>query len=96
MAKEKDVIVFDEEYRYASKEIKNYCNSLVMMISQYSKCVNIVLEKAIKDDKISSNLKNVLEQVEDVKEEISLISTKATSACLGYISEIDSADDFLY
>lgn len=96
MASKNDILVFDEEYNYASKEIVAYCDELVHMIEIYSKSVNIVLEKAIKDEKISANLREIVTKVDSVKGEIKSIGKQAANICKNYISEIDTADDFLY
>ncbi len=96
MSNENDVIVFDEEYKYASKEIRAYCDALIKMIRQYSKCVNHILNEAIKDEKISSGLRGIEEQLKDLIGDIRATCVEATSACSDYIIEIDDADNFLY
>ena len=63
MSNENDVIVFDEEYKYASKQIRAYSDALIKMIREYSICVNYILDEAIKDEKISSGLREIEEQL---------------------------------
>lgn len=96
MSNENDVIVFDEEYKYASKEIKRYACALINMIIEYSICVNIILDEAIKDEKISLGLSGIEEQVKSVIGDIGTICDEASKACFEYVLEIEDADDFLY
>lgn len=96
MSNENDVIVFDEEYKYASKEIRAYCDALIKMIRQYSECVNHILNEAIKDEKISSGLREIQKQVKLVMADINTICFEASDVCSDYIIEIDDADNFLY
>lgn len=91
-----DVIVFDEEYTYAAREIEDYCAALVQMIERYSKCINTILDKAIQDNAISFKLQSLVNEVESIKPEITAIGTEVAAACRDYINEIDSADRFLY
>lgn len=93
---ETDVIVYDEEYEYAARVIREYCNTLVNIIDAYKNCINTVLNSAIKDEKITNALKNVVFQVDSVKEEIISIGSEAATSCKGFVSAIDLADDFLY
>lgn len=96
MNSSRDVIVFDEEYMNASKEMKDYCEALINKIDSYSKSVNVILEKAINDEKISENLRDIISHVETLKTEIEAIGQKASEACRDYVNEIDEADRFLY
>lgn len=96
MSNENDVIVFDEEYIYAAKEIENYCSALVKMIDRYSASVNTILNQAIQDEVISSRLSELLAKVESVKTTIETTGEEAAATCRTYISEIDKADNFLY
>lgn len=96
MANEDDVIVFDEEYRYATKQIMGYSDALTKMIMEYLICVNIILSEAIQDEKISSELRGIVEQVKSVIGDIRTICDEASKTCFMYVSEINVADDFLY
>lgn len=96
MSNDNDVIVFDEEYKYASKVIKEYAAALTKMITEYSTCVNNILDETIKDEKISSGLKEIVEQVKGVMGDIRTICVEASDACSEYVVEIDAVDNFLY
>ncbi|MBD5096185.1 MAG: hypothetical protein HDT40_04115 [Lachnospiraceae bacterium] len=96
MSNENDVIVFDEEYVYASMLIKKYGDELIKMIKAYSRCVDIILDEAIKDEKISSALREIRIQVKSVIRDIRITCDEASKACTDYIIEIENADDFLY
>ncbi len=96
MSNDNDVIVFDEEYKYASEEIKKYADELIKMTIAYSICVNRILDEAIKDEKISSGLREIEKRVRNVMVNIRTICDEASKACSDYIVEIDNADDFLY
>lgn len=96
MSNEDDVIVFDEEYKYASKKINEYADALTKMISEYSICVNHILDEAIEDEKISSDLREIVEQVQNVMADIKTTCADASKVCFDYIVEINDADDFLY
>lgn len=96
MTNKDDVIIFDEEYAYAEQEIIAYCGALTKFIDQYSKCVNAILDNAIRDEEISARLQDLIINVESIKPEIEEIGKEAASACKNYINEIDAADQFLY
>lgn len=96
MSNENDVIVFDEEYVYASVLIKKYGDELIEMIKAYSKCVDIILDEAIKDEKISLALGKIRMQVKSVIRDIRITCDEASKACTDFIIEIEDADDFLY
>lgn len=96
MSNDNDVIVFDEEYKYASNKIEDYGNALIKMIREYSTCVNNILDEAIKDEKISSGLREIEEQLKDVIGDIRTICVEASKTGSDYIMEINDADDFLY
>lgn len=91
-----DVIVFDDEYIYAAKEVKGYSDALVKKIDAFVRDVNVILEKAINDKEISSKLENLIVEVESVKGEIEASGQSVSKACKDYVKEIDAADQFLY
>lgn len=96
MSNENDVIVFDKEYVYASMLIKKYGDELIKMIKAYSKCVDYILDEAIKDKKISLALGKIMIQVQNVIQDIRITCDEASKACSDYIIAIEDADDFLY
>ncbi len=96
MPNSKDVLVFDDEYTFAAKEIKNYCNALNSMITEYSNAIHNITANAVIDEKIHKQLSNLIVQIESVKPDIDSISSQASKISKEYINEIDKADDFLY
>lgn len=96
MMEKEDVIVFDEEYAYAAQQIEKYCDVLIKRMEAYSKNVRTILDRAIKDREISARLQKLIAEVEAVKPGMEEIKKEAAAACREYISEIDSADQFLY
>lgn len=96
MLNENDLIVFDQEYTNAAKQINDYCAAIVELIEKYSRCVNTILEKAIKDEKITTRLQELISNVEAVKPEVESIGEQASASCSQFVSDIDNADKFLY
>lgn len=96
MINESDVIVFDQEYTYAAKQIKDYCAVLVELMESYNNCINDVLENAIKDKKITEKLQGIVSAVEEIKPSVETIGEQASDFCGNFVSEIDIADKFLY
>lgn len=93
---DKNIIVFDEEYAYAAKEILDYGNALISYIDKYTKLVNRILEKAIIDVEISLRVLGIVNRVEALKSVLETISKEASSLCKSYVEEIDNADKYLY
>lgn len=91
-----DVIVFDEEYQFAAQQIENYCDALYKMMDSYSKNIKIILEYAIRDKEISTELNELVDKVEYIKPQIKSIGNNASSTCRDFVSKIDEADKFLY
>lgn len=96
MNKNHDVIVFDEEYSFAANGISNYGNALIQLIEGYTTSLETILEVAIQDEKISTQLREIVAQLEPMKSHIESLCKEAKSLCETYVTEIDSVDQFLY
>lgn len=96
MADSSDVIVFDEEYSFAANEISDYGEALIKLIDGYTQNIEIILEDAVKDEKISEKLRAIIELLTPLKPHIESICKEAQSLCTSYVAEIDSTDQFLY
>ena len=96
MNKNHDVIVFDEEYSFAANGISNYGNALIQLIEGYTTSLETILEVAIQDEKISTQLREIVAQLAPMKSDIERLCKEAKSLCETYVTEIDSADQFLY
>lgn len=96
MNKNRDVIVFDEEYSFAANRISGYGDALIQLIEGYTTNLETILEVAIQDEKISTQLRVIVEQLEPMKSRIESLCKEAKSLCETYVTETDSADQFLY
>lgn len=92
----RDVIVFDEEYISAADQISNYGEALIQLMDEYTSIMETVLGGAIRDEKISEKLRAILEQLPPIKSHIKSLCGEAKDFCKNYVTEIDSADQFLY
>ena len=91
-----DLIVFDREYEYAKKEIKEYGEALTQMIDGYTLRVKAVMNYAVKDELITDALQRLLDQVIPLKEIIQSDTDSIGGRCSSFVRDIDAADDFLY
>lgn len=96
MGQSKDVIVFDEEYTAAADQIGAYGEALIQLMDEYTSIMESVLGSAIQDQEISEKLRAILEQLPPLKSHIKNLCGEAKDFCKTYVTEIDSADQFLY
>lgn len=96
MSSPNDVIVFDEEYKSASKQISTYGEALIIYIETFNNCIKTIDEIAIKDKEISEKLSNLVLKIEELKPSLEDIIERGKQLCKEYINEIDAADQFLY
>lgn len=96
MADSGDLIVFDEEYDFAKKEIKEYGESLAKLMNSYVCKVKYVMDSAIKDELITEALQNLIEQINPLMSIVNEITQQISNDCESFVREIDAADDFLY
>ena len=73
-----------------------YGNALIQLIEGYTTSLETILEVAIQDEKISTQLREIVAQLEPMKSHIESLCKEAKSLCETYVTEIDSADQFLY
>lgn len=93
---DKNVVIYDEEFKHAAKEIDGYCQALINYMETYKKSINEIRKSVIKDVLISAKLEILSGRVEDIRISIKNIADKAPKNCKKYVSEIDKADKFLY
>ncbi|MDD7267273.1 MAG: hypothetical protein PUH12_03855 [Lachnospiraceae bacterium] len=93
---EHDVIVFDQEYANAAQMLLGYVKELIEKIDAYETSISEILTTAILDQEIAAGLRDLQTKVKPIK--TSLQKVGATSASTGetYVSEVDTADRFLY
>ena len=96
MTNPEDLIVFDGEYQYASRELKKYGKELKIFVEKYVSIVTYITENAIKDPRISSRLLRIVEKAKALEPQIDALTTSAAAECTNFVSEIDAADQFLY
>ncbi len=92
----KGVVMYDNDYMAAATYIESYSSSLVGMINGYVNILARVTEGAIQDQKICAALANLANQTGALMEVISSVGEQAANASRSFISEVDSADSFLY
>lgn len=91
-----DVIVFDEEYKYAKNYLQAYGKALIRLIDAYTSNLEAILDFAIKDELISNELRKQISEVRSLKSCIKDTTDNAGRKCTAFIDEIDKADKFLY
>lgn len=69
---------------------------MIQLIEGYTTSLETILEVAIQDEKISTQLREIVAQLEPMKSHIESLCKEAKSLCETYVTEIDSADQFLY
>lgn len=95
MVNKGDLIVFDQEFNYASKQIREYGNELTRRMNRYCEIVLTIMNAAIQDELITAQLTELVDKV--MRARIYLGSAEgAAKACTSYVQEIDKADQFLY
>lgn len=93
---EEDVIVADENFRFASYIIKNYGSFLYLHLDVYEWILRQVNECAIQDDAITCVLNEILEGMAGVKEGIREAVCQIWECSISFVEDIDEADQFLY
>ena len=96
MAKESDLIVFDEEYSIASRRLREYSSALNEMLADYIETVRFINQAAIKDRRVSERLERLVGKAETLKNDLSTATEEVPGTCSSFVSEIDEADQFLY
>lgn len=96
MSREENLMVYDEEYEAAAKYLREYCDSLLQLIDSYENIVNVILNNAIKDEKISKTIRDRVEKIKTAKTEITEVRDTVPGMCTLFVSNIDVTDDFLY
>ena len=96
MAKQKDLIVFDNEFYKAKENLKEYGNELSNLISRYTTSVDAIMVMAIKDQLITQALHNLVEQVKPFQKTILEVTQEIGDNSSNFIKKIDEADKFLY
>lgn len=96
MADSSDLIVFDQEYYYAKREIKEYGEALVKLMDDYITKVRFVMDEAINDELITEALQALIDQISPLKEIVEGVTQQVSSDCENFVRGIDAADDFLY
>lgn len=94
--REDDLIVFDDEYQYASTEFDDYCQALINHMDSYCEIMNSIVSEAVMDEKISANLKSLISGVEEAKKHIENERNDLRENCKTFVEKIDEADSFLY
>lgn len=92
-----DLLVFDNEYKYAKDEIKDYSKEIHRQMLEYKACIMYILENdIIKDTNVVRALKNILEEIDDMSEDVLSIGERMFTLCGDYIKQLDKDDEFLY
>ena len=90
------VVIYDAQHLNAGRVLVNYCGELSMMIDDYCNCMQKITELAIQDQLVSNRLMKIREQMMALKEPLADIAETVKKDCGSHISDIDSADQFLY
>lgn len=91
-----DIIVFDEEYAYAQKEIDGYGKALQILIKEYTSILKNIVKYSIKDELIAEELNKIIQNVEPLASRIFVLKNDIKNKCMLFPGVIDSADKFLY
>lgn len=93
---EYDLIVNDENCEAAGKEYIRRAENFENMILQYESILTKLLSEGIKSGKVHDNLKLYSEIVATLKTEVKELATKAQECNRGFITDMDTADSYLY
>lgn len=93
---EYDLIVNDENCEAIGKEYIRRAENFENMLSQYETILTKLLSDGIKSGRVHENLKLYSEAVATLKEEVNELATKAQSCNTGFITDMDTADSYLY
>lgn len=92
----KDVIIIDNNFQDAAKEIKEYGSHLASMTQEYARILDYITAEAIMDDQIAPNIQNIADQVRKIGPVIEEQTDKIEYMLNDFINQIDEADQFLY
>ncbi len=96
MVNEGDLIVFDQEFNYAAKQIRNYSDALNHRMDKYTSILREITASAIQDELIVARLEDLASAVEAVRTQVEGAGKTAGRLCTSYVQQIDEADRFLY
>ncbi len=97
MATKNDVLIFDEEIRYAADRITEYCKFLDEKTAGINECITeIITNEIIVDREIAGGLQRISQELEKQRGFVSTIASDAPGTLRSFMDEIDKADSFLY
>ena len=91
-----DLIVVDEDYNFAAKELQEYCTFLKKAAGDYRDIMDRIIRDAVKDELIANGLINIHFRITPIADEIDAIGAALSADATSFVGEIDAADDLIY
>jgi len=92
-----DLLVFDNEYKYAKDELKDYSQEICNQLKSYAASTQFVIENdGIKDENVIRALEEILSKIDEITQEVTNIGEASSKLCDEYTKTLDKDDDFLY
>lgn len=91
-----DLIVYDEEYQNYSDTLEGLSVSAEEQLEAYLESLSTVCESVITEGRVANNLKTFLLCAKGMKGITGERITAMRTALANYVSEIDTADEYIY
>ena len=91
-----NLVIVDDEYALAAKNIVAYGNNLKRIIDEYVNIMSYVNTSAISDVEICKAIQSLLISTGNFSAVIQDITADIFNKMNKFIEEVDAADDFLY
>ena len=92
----RDIILVDENFLDAAKEILDYGRHISEIARQYQGILEYILQRAIQDQNISWELQALQDQVKLIPEAVEQAVQEVHDRLIRFVEEVDQADQFLY
>ncbi len=93
---EKDIVIVESEISQTKQDIARYIEFLEARISEYNNLLTTLTEVGIKDELITGRIKRISPQMTQRMRTISDVISQALKEISADVSEIESADEFVF
>ncbi|MDD6795979.1 MAG: hypothetical protein PUE01_11325 [Clostridiaceae bacterium] len=91
-----NLIVNDDDFSSMAEHYNDIADKFTGYLNTYSDSLQKILSEGIKAGKVHNNLQSFSAEVNNLKDQINSLATDASSAVTDFLSEIDTADSYLY
>ncbi len=92
----KDVVVYDTEIGNLSSLIESYIKDLSECMNMYRTIIQITVSRGLVDDVVTSRLSQLSNEIAKQQNVLTSLSSAMTYNLNGFVSDMDSADRYIY